>query len=99
MTGSIFLESPTSTFGKHPISEVSIFPNPTNQDLFVQTEIDYSDIQMNLHNALGQLVHQRYFETLARGTHQIPVSQLPSGVYYLSLSNSSSKGIYKIVVE
>ena len=99
LTGSITLESPTSTFGKNPISEVSIFPNPTNRDLFVQTEIDYQDLQMNMHNALGQVVHQRFFETFTRGTHRISVSQLPSGIYYLTLSTTTSKGVYKIVVE
>ena len=99
ISGSVLLEVPTSAFDKDPITEVSIFPNPTNQELFVKTDIDYRDLQMSVHNALGQLVQERHFENFSRGVHPISVSQWPAGVYYLSLSNATSKGIYKIVVE
>lgn len=99
VTGSIVLESPNSTYEKSPINEVSIYPNPANQDLFIQAEANYSALQMNIHNSLGQLVHQKYFDTFSRGTHRISVAQFPSGIYYLSLSNATSAGIYKIVVE
>ena len=99
LTGSILLESPNSAINKEQITEISIFPNPTNQDLYITTDIDYRDLQMNLHNALGQLVRHRYFDNFSRGTHSLPVAQLPSGIYYLSLSNATSQGVYKVVVD
>ncbi len=99
LTGSVLLESTTSTRNKEQISAISLFPNPTNQDVFVDTDIEYRDLQLSLHNALGQQVLGRHYHTFSRGTHRLSVSQLPSGIYYLSLSTPSSEGIYKVVVE
>lgn len=99
LLGSVILESTTSANDKEEIKSISIFPNPTNHDLFVKTDIDYRNLQLNVHNALGQLVHQNQFDAFPRGTHPISVSNLPSGVYFLTLSTATSKGIYKVVVE
>ena len=96
---SIILEAITSTSTQNTISGVTLFPNPTDRDLHINTLLTHKNINLVLHNAIGQVVYQEQHNTFAAGNHSIDVGQLPAGLYYLSLSNAESKGLYKIVVE
>ncbi len=63
----------------------SIFPNPANQNLFVDFNLNSnSDISFELYNAIGQVVKTIPYTHYDKGFQNlnIDVSDLPAGVYY-----------------
>ena len=99
ISDSIVLEGPNSIRTPNKLEEVTIFPNPVNQVLFIDVKINYANLKLSLYNTLGQEVYGSHFDRYSIGRHPVPVQQLASGIYYLSLSNDSNAGIYKVVVE
>ncbi|MCO5260106.1 MAG: DUF4465 domain-containing protein [Crocinitomicaceae bacterium] len=74
------------------ISSVSIYPNPANSILTIVTNEPTS---IDLINAVGQVVKS----TSSNGKTTLTVSELPTGVYYVSMSNNSGKSIQKVVIK
>ncbi len=65
---------------------ISIYPNPTNSILNIideQNALIGSTIDMK--NSLGQVVYSKPF------SNQIDISNLPSGIYFLSIQNKTLK--------
>ncbi|MGK0389361.1 MAG: hypothetical protein ACI94Y_002101 [Maribacter sp.] len=73
---------------------VSIFPNPVNQELFINTEISFD--QIRLMNVIGQEVLGKYNTA---GNTSVNVSGLAKGVYFLQLTSGKETGSYQIVVQ
>ena len=63
-------------------SEISIYPNPV-RDRVVIEGIEAAEV--NVYNALGQLVKT------VRDTNEIPVADLPQGVYMLRIADAEGK--------
>ena len=61
-------------------SAVTIYPNPTSGYLNISINEGLELDGVTIYNALGQKVSQ------TKGTAQIDVSHIPSGIYYLSIS-------------
>lgn len=100
LQGSILLETINSAKYFNVISGVTLFPNPTDKQIFFTTDKTYQNIQVSVHNALGQTFIQQTYEKLGSGTtNRISVSELPTGVYFITLLNSSLRGTFKIVVD
>ena len=74
------------------IENVSIYPNPANNILFVNgtTEFNYE-----MYNGMGQKVAHGQ----ANGNAQINVSGMNKGVYFLRLTSGTQMRIEKVVVE
>ncbi len=83
--------SPTSVENVDQTSHIKIYPNPANNELFVQ------NIQsLTLKNTLGQEVKRMSFNT-----HQnvVSVSDLPEGVYFVeSIDNNNQKMVQKLLI-
>ena len=62
-----------------------IYPNPANENLFIQSEING---EINLFNILGELIIR---EEKSTENHKLNVSSLPSGIYIIKLENSTLK--------
>lgn len=67
-------------------SEVVVFPNPVGDLLKVSINASPNDFQFILYNALGQMVR---LEWLKSGIHEVPVSNLPDGMYYWEVTTRS----------
>ena len=59
--------------------KISVFPNPANGKLLIEG-IDV--VSVRIYNVLGQLVKA------VRNTNEIPISDLPQGVYLLRITNA-----------
>jgi hypothetical protein len=73
---------------------VSVFPNPVNEKLFINTEISFDEIR--LMNVIGQEVLRKYNTA---GNTSVDVSGLAKGIYFLQLTSGKETGSYQIIVE
>jgi len=69
------------------IASLTVYPNPTNSTLTINTKAIYSSIQIV--NTLGQLVFTREKST------SLNVSSLPSGIYFIQLVDNKGSIIGK----
>ena len=74
------------------IENVSIYPNPVNNTLFVNGAAEFS---YEMYNGMGQKVANGQ----ANGNAQINVSGMNKGIYFLRLTSGTQVRIEKIVVE
>ncbi|MDP2175145.1 MAG: multicopper oxidase domain-containing protein [Bacteroidota bacterium] len=72
-----------------------IYPNPTNDKLFIRTEL--SDYFIKVTNLVGQVM----VEESAQGNHAISLNHLRKGVYLVSIKESASQMVYyqKIIID
>lgn len=73
----------TKPVGQGHALALKIYPNPVQNQLFVQLENgEYQDYNYQLFNALGQLIHQNEL------TDVISVGDLHKGLYFLKIRNT-----------
>jgi hypothetical protein len=72
-----------------------VYPNPTNDKLFISTELAQYNIKIT--NLMGQVVA----EESAQGNHAVSVNHLSKGVYVVSITDSATQTVYyqKVIVE
>jgi hypothetical protein len=84
-----------STVGVYELDEANsfeIYPNPTNSILNIKSNNQQlQNATIEIKNTLGQIV---YFDVYA---HQINISDLPSGIYFITLNNKETKRTIKFV--
>lgn len=66
-------------------SKVSIFPNPSSDYLFIKSKIDYKEIR--LINMLGSTFFRSEIQRHS-DLQKIDISDLPSGIYLIKISNN-----------
>lgn len=76
-----------------PAIQMSFFPNPANQSLYIQGANDIELIQ--LYNATGLLVLSL---SKSPSNHVIDVQHLPQGVYFLSVVSTLSNGVQRFII-
>ena len=96
-----FTLSKTSlTIGINEISEklksISIYPNPTKNQLTIDSEIFNSEMKIEIYNTLGQAV---YNSALINSKTTIDISQLSSNVYLMKITSGSIFTYKKFVKE
>ncbi len=73
---------------------VNIFPNPVSDQLNIQSDIRLDRIRIV--NVVGQTIHQM---NNLNGNVQIPMNQLPQGLYFVELTSGEDAATYQIIVE
>lgn len=69
-----------------------IYPNPTNSILNIKSNNQQlQNATIEIKNTLGQVI---YFDVYA---HQINISNLPSGIYFLTINNKEDKRTIKFI--
>jgi choice-of-anchor B domain-containing protein len=79
-------------------SQISIFPNPTSQNLFVkfssQTAADY---QLVIVNSIGQTMNKEPIQMRTNETYELNTTELVSGVYFLKIFDGEKQAIKRFV--
>jgi hypothetical protein len=70
-----------------------LYPNPTSGILYLQS--DYAVIDLELYNALGQLLRSE----LKTSIKKVDLSDLNKGLYYIKIVSGNSTEIFKIIRE
>ena len=101
--GTFSTELPVSVDNTVGIGEIngkkilSIYPNPAKENLYIQTgKILTADI--HIYNSLGSVVLSQQNAEL-NGIHQVDVSQLQPGVYFIRITGNDVQNIQKIVIQ
>lgn len=77
-------------------SNVTVFPNPTNNLINIQSTLAFDSI--TIYDLKGRQL-QTISSTTPTLTKEINVSNLASGIYYLSIQSGTSKKLQKIIKE
>lgn len=81
-----------------PAASTAAFPNPVGRELTVRFEAGRPQTAtLSLYNALGQLVHQHQATVTAGAAQlQLPLPQLPAGLYTLHLRHDDRTEVLKL---
>jgi hypothetical protein len=77
--------------------DVSVFPNPTKNELTVNLGSNNSTISSTLRDVFGKLINQQSLFNVS--TFKIDLSKEAQGIYFLAIENEKSREIIKIIKE
>ena len=77
------------------IDNIRVYPNPSSGYFFIESSNSYISSVL-LYDLTGTLVLQKY---LMESRVQISTSNLKKGIYFLSVKNSNTENIFKIVIQ
>jgi hypothetical protein len=81
------------------LSNLNLFPNPTNANVFVSLElVKNADVQINITNSIGQLVISKELTNVQSETVELNTSTLASGVYMVQFTIGSELVTRKLIV-
>gem|GEM_PF-1773377 len=82
-----------------PIGEVSVYPNPTNQNVTVQFNTSQNEnVEFMLYNLMGEMVYDKNVsEQAGIINQQINMYQLPNGIYLLKVNEDNKFMTQKII--
>jgi hypothetical protein len=76
-------------------NDLSIYPNPTSDKLFIS--LNYKDkLQLNVTDVLGKEIIS---QTLMNGKKELDIHSLASGVYFVSVRDGERNVVRKLIVE
>jgi len=87
LDGLITCNSTSINEHNSPQLSYTAYPNPVNKELTIETTSP-DDQVFNLYSSIGQLI---LTGTLSTDTNSIDVSSLPSGTYFLTVDNQTSR--------
>jgi len=89
--GCVFINQPS------PDLSITVFPNPVRDCIHIDYNANFSNsVDVLLYDASGKIVYQAINN--ASNIRSIPADNLPVGIYYLHLTNGSTKVTEKILV-
>jgi hypothetical protein len=81
------------------VSNLSLFPNPTNANVFVELElVETATVQINITNSIGQLVISKELTNVQSEKVELNTSTLTSGVYMVQLTIGKELVTRKLIV-
>ena len=72
--------------------KVKVYPNPTSGEVFIDGYDSFDGVVIKLKDCLGQEI-----KTWEGGTKSINISNLPQGIYYLSLYGIDKPLIFQLI--
>lgn len=81
------------------INSVRLYPNPTENKLFVKFDNATANVNCTIYNVSGQQVYANAFNNISNNTIDISVEHLTAGIYFVELNNSNGKQVLKFVKE
>lgn len=75
-----------------------VYPNPSNGSIEIKTSLLDKQCHLIIHNSLGEVVKEEKEFSLNYGKALLDVSYLKSGIYFLTISSSSTTETKKIII-
>lgn len=88
----------TGLYDATPEAQLFVFPNPVQSELKFQTSFSGS-AWFYLSDILGNIIRENSLELFSQKVYTIPVSDLPSGVYYLKVVVSTQQILVKKIIK
>ena len=83
------------TFDEEKSTAINIYPNPATGN-FINIHIENENAIISLQDNTGRTI--RSFQS-TNGTSRIDISNLPSGLYYISVGSNSKQTVKKLIVQ
>ncbi|SFT46811.1 Por secretion system C-terminal sorting domain-containing protein [Lishizhenia tianjinensis] len=80
------------------LTSIRVFPNPTQDDVFIKASTDISGISVQLFNVEGKSVSNAEMERSDRFI-RINLSACAKGIYFLHLMEKGELNVYKVVLQ
>jgi hypothetical protein len=77
-------------------SELSIFPNPAEKFIYIQSKLEITHVNLSIINIYGQEVYYSFFSSLIN--EKLALANLTTGVYFLVISGEKGSFYKKIIV-
>ncbi|MBL7891419.1 MAG: T9SS type A sorting domain-containing protein [Bacteroidia bacterium] len=75
---------------------VSVFPNPTQNQLTIEASFDLINAEIKVYNQLGEI--EKYISNINSNKMNIETSSLSNGVYFIVLQNEGGQITRKIII-
>lgn len=82
------------------LSEVTIYPNPTNRDAVVSYTLEGTQsLAITLKDCLGRTVHTAFNGVQSAGSHSValPMAALSDGLYFVCIAGDNGQKVLKLV--
>ena len=90
--------APTAVNDLNANGNILVYPNPTSGDLFITVNTNQKDVTVKVSDLLGKTIYQA--EANGNAEVKIDGATFPSaGVYFVELSNETSKVTKKVVIQ
>lgn len=76
----------------------TIHPNPANNKIFINSEIDLRNLKVQIFNTLGKIIFESNYSSISN-SHELNISSLPNGFYLVSLTQNEQTKVYKIIIQ
>ena len=87
-------QSKTNTY-----PEINIYPNPNNGIFTLEISKDFDEIkEISVFTIIGNKVKVEYKPLTVNGSYNINLSDLPKGIYFVKLKNSSNTWSKKVII-
>ncbi len=91
--------SPTEVYNYDLSEGVKLYPNPTKGIITADVALEQSsDVQVQVFNALGQLVQQAHWGNVLNATYTINLSDQANGMYFIKLISDKATVTKKVML-
>ena len=82
-------------------NEIKLYPNPANNEVLIElTNLESSDITLNVYDVLGKLVYSDNAKKISGSFKQsIDVSQLTRGIYVVKINDNVNTYFTKLILQ
>ncbi|MCF8236238.1 MAG: T9SS type A sorting domain-containing protein [Bacteroidales bacterium] len=96
----VIVDNSTVEIPKQEIEAISIYPNPSNGRFIVELPATKDEVvELAIFNATGTLIHSESIETGSNASQkEIDFSELPKGLYFVSLKGQETNHSSKLIL-
>ncbi|MBM3418589.1 MAG: T9SS type A sorting domain-containing protein, partial [Bacteroidetes bacterium] len=87
----------TTSILQNPTNKITLYPNPTNNLVNINSNFDFVNAEINIYSTLGQNV--KSIAGISDSNIILSTKDLQNGVYFLVLTNGNAKFIEKLVIQ
>ena len=99
-TIDIIVEACTAIDAVNDLEEVSVYPNPSTGIFHIKLNgVNYETVQMNIYTATGKVIISKQLDAINSKDELVDLSEMPTGIYYLNISDGVNSINKKLIVK